>query len=80
MESITKWLIKRNKLRTEKQQGKYAPRITVNLVLPKEMNSNNPILGLCPIPNQVQVNCGDATRKYAMWWAVLFKIGKNLLL
>lgn len=44
------------------------------------MGSNNPVLGLCLLSNQVQVNCGSVAGKYAMWWAVLFKVSENLLL
>lgn len=66
-------MVKQKKLHTEKT-------MKVNLGVPKEMSSNNPILGFCPLSNQVQVNCGGVTRKYAMWLAVLFKISKNLLL
>lgn len=65
-------LVEQTKLRTEKL-------FSVNLELPQEMSSNNTILEFCPISNQVKVNCGGATRKYAMWCAIFFKISKNLL-
>lgn len=49
-------------------------------MLPKEMSSNNPILGHGPLANQIQVNCGGVAGKNAMWWAIFFKISKYLLL
>jgi hypothetical protein len=71
--SITTWLRESNCRQRNRREN-------MHLVLPKDMSSNNPILGFCPLPNQAQVNCGGVTCKYAMWWAVLFKMSKNLLL
>ena len=69
--SKTHILIKKVKRKTTKM---------LNQILPEEMSSNNPILGLGLLPNQVQVNCGSVTCKNAVWWAIFFKIRKNLLL
>lgn len=49
-------------------------------ILPEKVSSNNAILRLYFLPDQIQINSRSVTSKYAVWRAEFFKIGENLLL
>uniref|UniRef100_A0A2P2LIH3 Uncharacterized protein MANES_03G197400 n=1 Tax=Rhizophora mucronata TaxID=61149 RepID=A0A2P2LIH3_RHIMU len=46
----------------------------------EKVGPNNAICTFCPLTNKFQVDCGGATGKNAMAWAILFKFSKNFLL
>ena len=44
------------------------------------MSSDNSIMRICFLSNQIQINCGRIGSKYAMWRAIFLKINDDLLL